>query len=142
MLQKSLFWEEALDASFTEIVERVERGQTGLMKNMLDDEVASTGSATETVGTVRDRKGEDNGASAGSPTETVETARDREGEDNGASTGSATATGEAAQDREGEDNGASTGSATATGEAARNRESGTRQERKKQWPYGLKNDKD
>ena len=120
MLQKSLFCEETTDASVTEIVERVEKGQTEMMMNMLGDEVASTGSATATVGTVRDRKGKDNGAS----------------------TGSATAAGEAARDREGEDNGASTGSATETGEAVRNRESGTRQERKKQWPYGLKNDKD
>mgnify|MGYP006934503961 CR=1 FL=1 len=98
MLQKSLFCEETTDASVTEIVERVEKGQTEMMMNMLGDEVASTGSAT--------------------------------------------AAGEAARDREGEDNGASTGSATETGEAVRNRESGTRQERKKQWPYGLKNDKD
>lgn len=63
-------------------------------------------------------------------------------DDEVASTGSATATGEAARDREGEDNGASAGSATATVGTVRNRESGTRQERKKQWPYGLKNDKD
>jgi len=61
LLQKSSFWEEAQDASATKIVEKVEKGQTELMMNMLGDAVASAGSATATMGTVRDRERRNNG---------------------------------------------------------------------------------